>query len=215
VYAIIGEDNSDVETLKVLVKRIAKTPNLSVRTKGYTGGPQLLERGAAQLNAYRELGCNRFIICYDCDNELPAERYKKIIDRIINKSDLRNSNSSESICALVPVQEIESWILADLSAVSKIISSWKPTACFSNPEVQESPKEELAKLSRNMQRKPLYNHVVHNPRVAEHLKLDVLATKCPSSLPLFEVVLGHGGNVPQLSPDNHKDRLRKVLRALG
>ena len=37
MYGILGEDKSDAETIKVLVRRLADDQGLTVRTKGYGG----------------------------------------------------------------------------------------------------------------------------------------------------------------------------------
>ncbi len=90
-------------------------------------------------------------------------------------------------CVIVPVQELEAWILADIQSVSKVFTSWRPQP-ISNPEGINSPKEFLEKLSRAANHKPRYAHAVHNARVAEHLDIDILMTKCPSFLPLANFV---------------------------
>jgi len=209
MFAILGEDNSDVEMLSTLVKRISKTPNLPVKRKGYMGCAELLNKGAKQIIAYDKLGCTKFIICYDSDRSKPSDRYKIIVDRII-----KSSGISADFCALVPVQEIESWILADLPSITKIIPSWKTSKNFSNPESQDDPKEFLEKLARNEKYKPLYTHAIHNPRIAEHISLSEIALKCPSSYPLFELVQGSGGNYPTNSTASISERRNAILAAL-
>jgi len=206
MYAILGEDNSDVEMLSTLVKRIAKQHNITIKKMGYGGCAELLLKGAKQIRAYSKIGCTRFIICYDSDRALPHVRHAEIVEKIIAKSDIK-----AEFCALVPIQEIESWILADLNAVSKIIPSWKPTKKIHNPELQKDPKEYLEDLSKTSQRRPLYSHALHNPKIAAHLSLEEIARKCPSSLPLFELVQGEGGNHPWPKYPSEKERVRKIV----
>lgn len=209
MYAILGEDKSDVEMLNTLVRRIAKTSNLTIRTKGYTGCSELLCKGAKQIKAYYALGISKFIICYDSDRSPAKEHYDAIIEKIIKKSGI-----SGAFCALVPIQEIESWILADLQAVAKIIPSWKPPKEFSNPEMQNDPKEYLEKLSRAANNKPLYVHAIHNPKVADHLNLEAIVNKCPSSLPLFEMVQGICENHPLPKYDSITERRKAIIAKL-
>ena len=208
-YAILGEDRSDVEMIDALVRRISITPNASVFKKGYQGGPELLAKGALQIRAYNDLGANRFIICYDADNGSPANRYSEIIHRVV-----KPSNVSGIFCALVPIQEIEAWILADLAAVSRVHTSWKAKQNFSSPENINNPKEVLIEMTQRHNLKPLYNNKVHNPQVAKHLSLQQLATKCPSSLPLFELVHNGIGNCPTLSGETIAIRSRRIIERL-
>jgi hypothetical protein len=191
VYAILGEDDSDVDMLFALVRRIAKNPKLSIKKMGYCGCGELLTKGARQIRAYQKVGCKKFIICYDSDDSKPISRYQEIVDKIIKKSGV-----DAEFCALVPVQEIESWILADIGAVTKIISSWVPDKEIISPELIKDPKEYLEGLSRAKNLKPRYTHATHNPQIAEHLDLEIIIKKCSSSLPLFELVQGKGGNYP-------------------
>lgn len=191
MYAILGEDDSDVDMLFELVRRIARDPKLPIKKMGYNGCGELLVKGARQIQAYSRLGCSKFIICYDSDRDNPTDRYKEIVDKIIKKS-----NVVADFCALVPVQEIESWILADMDAVSRVIPSWRYDKKIASPELQNDPKEHLIKLSRGANLKPLYSNAMHNPRIAQHLNLEIIVMKCASALPLFELVQGIGGNHP-------------------
>jgi len=179
MYAIIAEDKSDADTLKVLAKRLARDNGLAVRTKGYGGCGAMLTKGARDLRTFADLGCTQFIVCYDADREDPVARYREAFEKIVRPSEL------ESCCILVPVQEVEAWILADVEQVSHIISRWNPGP-ISNPEAIDSPKEYLENLSDGENRKPRYSHAIHNCSIAKHLRLEIVHRKCPSFRPLVD-----------------------------
>lgn len=190
MYAVIGEDSSDADMLKELIFGLANDRSLTIRTKGYSSCGELLRKGARQIAAFRALGCSRFVICYDSDRDCPVARRESIVSRIV-----RPSMTEGVFCALVPVQEIEAWILADLKAVTQIIKGWVPDKDICQPERIDDPKEYLEKLSRKQQR-PRYAHAVHNPKIAKHLDLGIVERKCPSFKPLAEFVRNGIGNVP-------------------
>ncbi len=194
MYGILGEDKSDVATLKVLIHRLADDDSITIKTKGYSGCGEMLKKGGKQLKLFVRLGCNRLIICYDADNEEPESRYQEVVGRIIKKSGLIGFKT-EIICILIPVQEIEAWILADIEAVTDIFKNWHPKP-ISNPESIESPKEYLEKLSRDANKRLRYNHAIHNEKVAKYLDLDKVLQKCPSFEPLVELVESDSGNYP-------------------
>jgi hypothetical protein len=176
VYGVIAEDPSDVGTLEVLIRRLSNNLALPLKGKGYGGCAEMLRKGANQLQLFAGLGCKRFVICYDADGPDPTARQQEVLDRIITPSALPRG----SCLALVPVQEIESWILADIhQAVPHVIRAWHPDE-VRNPEGIASPKEYLAQLSRGSNRKPRYVHTIHNLQVARHLHLDTVARKCKS-----------------------------------
>jgi Domain of unknown function (DUF4276) len=190
MFGIVGEDNSDVEVLKHLIRRIAGDQSLTIKSKGYHGCHEMLRKGADQIRAFNTAyDINRFVICYDSDKEDPQARFEAIKEQIVQKTKL-----GAEFCALVPVQEIEAWVLADLAAVSKVILSWKPDVTIPSPESINDPKEHLKKLSRRY-KKPLYSPPTHNPEVAKHLDLQTVWNKCPSFRPLHAFVSAGQCNV--------------------
>ena len=189
MFAVIAEDKSDVETLTTLIRRIADNQSVSVKGKGYNGCAQMLCKGAVQLRAFAAAGvCKRFVVCYDSDRASPEARRRELIERVIVPSGV-----FAPMCALVPVQEIEAWILADVNAVGKVITGWMPNENIHNPEAINDPKEYLEKMSRQSQR-PRYAHAVHNSKIAKYLDLTQVRKKCPSFLPLYEIVTEGKGN---------------------
>lgn len=195
MYGILGEDKSDVATLKVILKRLLDNNDVSVKTKGYSGCGELFRKGAKQLAAFNNLGLEYFIICCDADSTQGTDRRDEVIKKIVQKSGVENN-----ICIVIPIQELEAWILADIQKVSKVISGWAPED-IKSPELINSPKEYLEKLSRAANKKPRYSHATHNERVAEHLDLEKVNKKCPSFSPLVQFAKqGKGNYFPK--PDN-------------
>jgi len=170
----LGEHSSDVNTLKVLVRRLIRNETLPIKIKGYSGCAQMLRKGAEQLKAFLNLGCTRFIVCHDADGSDPEPNRERVRNRIISPSGIRSD-----YCIVVPVQELEAWILADIECATNIFSSWTP-AVIHNPEAIPSPKEYLEKLSRTSRHRPRYIHAVHNEKIAEHLNLKRISQKCPA-----------------------------------
>jgi hypothetical protein len=60
VYGILGEDDSDSQTLKVLVRRLAGDASLRVKAKGFSGCGEMLDKGARQLQLFRDLSLTKF-----------------------------------------------------------------------------------------------------------------------------------------------------------
>jgi hypothetical protein len=185
MYAIIGEDRSDINTLKVLVRRLANDNSISIHGKGYEGCAQMLRKGAVQLAMFSRapMNCKRFIVCYDSDGNNPSDRRKEVISKILVPSGVDGA-----FCVVIPVEELEAWILADLQAVNHVIKGWKPTEDYANPEREKDPKELIERLSRDSKKVPRYSNAVHNERVAVHVNLAKVADRCPSFVPLVEFV---------------------------
>ena len=178
MYGVLGEDASDFETLKVLIRRLADDEKTPVKGKGCKGGAELLKHGWRDLKSLAGLGCTHFVIAHDADQKPVKEVERELAAKIIKPSGVKTG-----ICLLVPVQEIEAWLLADLAAASKIFPGWRPQS-EANPESLARPKEHLEKLSRQQGGRPRYSHATHNPKLAEHVNLAEVAKRCQSFLPL-------------------------------
>lgn len=186
MYGILAEDDSDTQTLKVIVKRLAGNSSLTVKTKSYNGCGKLLRKGAKQLQLFKELSLTRFIVCHDADGPDPRQKHDLVIRKIVQPSGL-----SSDCCVVIPVQELEAWILADIECASNVFPSWKPKP-IENPESIPRPKEYVERLSRSSNHKPRYSHAVHNERMAKHLDLGKVATKCSAFRTLVAFVKNLG-----------------------
>ncbi len=182
-YAVLGEDRSDAETLRVLIRRIAGNERLTVKPKGYDGCGQLLRKGARDLDEFLSQGYDRFVVAYDADRDDPAACLAEALSRVVERS----RAASSACCVVVPVEELEAWLLADVAAVTQKWPSWRPDP-IANPERVRDPKEHLEKLSRDSQQRPRYSHAVDNPSLAGLIDLKIVEKKCPSFRVLAEFV---------------------------
>ncbi|WP_373981593.1 DUF4276 family protein [Achromobacter sp. JD417] len=189
MYGILAEDDSDVNTLKTFIRRLNKKSTApSFRAKGYRGCGDLLRKGARDLRMLAE-ECTRFVVCYDSDRDDQDERRQSVMDKVIIPANL-----TQPTCVLVPVQEIEAWLLSDLTALAKVIPRWRGNNReILHPESQNDPKEALEALTRERGR-PLYVNTIHNAKIAEHIDLETVHRKCPSFRPLGMLVQNGEGN---------------------
>jgi hypothetical protein len=178
---ILAEDKSDEDTLKCLVNQIhnEKHPGSlkkpTILTKSYGGLPHLLRKAARDIDELHRRGGKKFIICADADGDSSAARRKEVTKKVI-----KHINCNPSSCIVVPVEEIEAWILADIEKVTQIIPSWIPKPIV-NPESISSPKEHIEKISRDPStRRARYAYCRDNKRMAPLLSLSVVRAKCPS-----------------------------------
>lgn len=182
MFAILGEDSSDTESLKHIIRTLSNNNSLQVKTKGFDGCGDLLNRGHRIMRLFSQQGCKKFVICYDADGPDPSIRHREATTRIVSASKV---NAPHVI--LIPVQELEAWILADNAAMSAVVRSWEEKEVQS-PESIPSPKEYLQKMSRGENKKPRYDPANHNPTIVKKLDLDKVARKCPSFRPLVAFI---------------------------
>ena len=142
MFAVLAEDRSDVDSLVVLIKRISRMPKATIPRKGFSGCGELRRKAWSHIEDFAEKGATRFIICHDSDGNDPGEVKKKVLESLRAKIQV-----PKDCCIVVPVQELEAWIIADEEAIKKAIPSLviKPVA---RPETVPSPKEWLVNESR-------------------------------------------------------------------
>ena len=170
--------------LRVLVKRVSENPKLSVFGKGFGGCGKLCRKACSHIKDFASKGASRFIVCHDSDGTRPRA-VKERLEGVI-----RAGNCSTYNCSIVvPIEELESWIIADEKAIQTVISTLSITSVAS-PESLNNPKEWLRSKSRVLGSRPLFIPSIHNKEVLRHTNLDKLATKCPSFIPLREFVRG-------------------------
>lgn len=184
MFAILAEDRSDAEVLVILVRLIAGRGDLKVYKKGFGGCGELCRKAASHILDFSRQGASRFIICHDSDGKDPEIVRKSVRNGIGGKVDLKGL----AYAIIVPVQELEAWIIADEKAITSAIRTLK-IAEVRKPEEITSPKEWLVRKSREGQRsKPLYDPATFNEQVARHLDISKVQAKCPSFRELVEFV---------------------------
>jgi Domain of unknown function (DUF4276) len=177
MFAVLGEDDSDAKSLTVLVRRIKGVANLTVVKKGFRGCGDLRQNACRVIRDFAVRGATRFIVCHDADHADPLEIRESV------RRTLARDGCGRCDCEIVvPVQELEAWIIADENAITKVISSLKiPNE--RSPERIDNPKEWLRKRSIKRS-KPIYVPSIHNERIAHYIDLTTLERKCPSFRPL-------------------------------
>lgn len=177
MLGILGEDASDSATLKQLVKRIIAPRTISIRTRDCDGCGDIFRRGGRLLELMHAQGCRKFIVCCDADGASPVANMVRMQNEVLNRVTF-----ASTVRLIVPVQELEAWLLADVQKVTRFMSSWIPRS-VSHPEHIASPKEHIKRLSAINGRRPIYSPTVHNPTLAEHVDCAIIDSKCPSFRP--------------------------------
>lgn len=184
MFAVLGEDESDTEALACLIRRIKNNNSLQVLKKGCSGCGELFKKGPAQIKAFHSAkSCGKFVICYDSDGSDAEARRQRIARELI-----RPSGVTAKFCAVVPVQELEAWFLADLSAIQAVLTGFRPNTSYERPESIADPKEHLNRITRIGNSRPRYSNALHNPHFAKHLNIAEVSRKCPSFVPFYRFI---------------------------
>ena len=170
---LIAEDLSDVEVLKLLVKKLTTKSISFAHFVGKGCGP-LKRKTPGWCKNLKLKGCTKIVLVHDLDRNHALDLRAKL------ESILNSSTDVKSI-VVIPVEELEAWLLSDSSAISSALSISKPIKTIHHPETISSPKEFIRDTVWNSSNhKKQYVNSVHNKLIANIIDVKLIDRKCPS-----------------------------------
>jgi len=172
---IIAEDKSDVEVIDLLIKKIAKSPyHVSFFAAGGCG--KIISKARAWAQNLRDQGCKYLLLVHDLDRAQITQLRTSLLNA------LGQSPISPHL-VVIPVREIEAWLLADHEAIKKAMKLTGPVNKIANPEALQNPKEHLARLVYiRSDHKKRYINSIHNAQIAAACTATKL-NRCSSYVP--------------------------------
>lgn len=174
---IIAEDNSDYDVIKVLIGKII--PENSFRTKKFIGKGcgKLFRNCEAWTDNLFRAGCDHVLVFHDLDRNNETDLRRKLESKV--------SKWSNQSLIVIPIEELEAWLLSDMQAVKKALNlSKKPNKIYHCERV-ESPKEHLESIVKRLGKRYVNN--IHNVGIAKEQDLSSLR-RCNSFLPFENYV---------------------------
>lgn len=179
---IIAEDDSDVEVVKELVKKIV--PNKRFSTEKFVGhGCGKIQGKCFQwAGVLKTKGCSILIVLHDLDDRVSSK-----LDASLRLT-LKNCAIPKHI-VVIPIREIEAWLLSDHIAIQKAFNLNKKVEHISNPQFITDPKKKLGEIIYLKSGKTKrYINAVHNQKIAAEMDL-VNLRRCSSFRPLEDFLI--------------------------
>lgn len=133
---IISEDDSDFETVRILIKRILGKNNINFKKAIGNGCGKLKRKALDYAISLVKRGCDMIILIHDLDrndyNALQLELERKLCDAPVDK---------KLVC--IPVEEIEAWLICDPKSIKHVLKLNREPKFKGLPETIQSPKEKL------------------------------------------------------------------------
>jgi hypothetical protein len=182
LVGVIAEDDCDVDSIRVLIHRIAKNKGIKINKFVGKGCGKLRRKCNAWARILSQKKCSVLILVHDLD----ANNLKDLRKRIQDSLD-PCPIAKHLIC--IPVQEIEAWLLSDADAIKESMNLSKRPKVDGPPENIDSPKEYLEKLVyKTSGGEKIYLNTKHNAKIAEIVSIDKANKLCPSFQPFYEFV---------------------------
>jgi len=185
MVGVIAEDHSDIDVMDVIISKLAKKSYAIRRFVGHGSG-KILSKCNSWANDLRAKGCTLLIVAHDLDSRKLA-KFKPQLAQALGVSPIPQH------VLVIPVQEIEAWLLADHEAILKTVKAKKTLKMIANPEASNHPKEDLRDLiSRITDHRTIYVNTVHNHLIAKNAAITNLR-RCTSFLDFHDFVKIHLG----------------------
>ena len=173
VIGVIAEDASDVEVIKILLKKASAKKFSTAQFVGKGCGP-LKRKIPAWCNVFKQKGVHAVLVVHDLDQNDLAELQQKL-------TDLLPANLFSTAAVVIPIEELEAWLLCDEMAIQKALKLQAAPKPIHHPETIGSPKEHLGALVKQHSKGGLkqYVNTVHNALIAQNMSVAKLS-KCAS-----------------------------------
>lgn len=180
---IIAEDDSDVDVIRSIIRKIARRSFGIDKFVGHGCGKVRSKCRAWSQNLHQR-GCTLLIVVHDLDTaNLRTLRQSLAVE--LTQSPIKRN------IIVIPVREIEAWLLADQDAIRKALNLSMPIGKVSNPEAIARPKERLGELIYiRSGHKTRYVNSIHNVKIADASALTNLR-RCASFIPLEDFLIAH------------------------
>jgi hypothetical protein len=188
IVGIIAEDDNDVDSIKILIHRLAENNRIGIRRKIGHGCGKINRKCNAWSGELKTKGCSLLIIVHDLDENKVT----------LLKDEIIKALEPCAICdylICIPIQEIEAWLLSDPEGIRAAMALYSTPNVKYPPETINSPKEHLGELiHRASKGERVYLNTKHNEIIAKQVSIDNIKRKCPSFLPFYSFIKSNFNN---------------------
>ena len=158
---IIAEDKSDVAVLRELTLTLLRPQKVGFKHFVGHGCGKLRRKRRAWADNLVRSGCRWIVLIHDLDRNIEARLRHEL------ETAIANVNSRSSI-VLIPVRELEAWLLYDPNALRLAFNGHSLPRLAGDPQLIEDPKLALGNVVWRAFRKK-YVNTIHNERIAKKI----------------------------------------------
>lgn len=171
---VIAEDDSDIRVAEILLAKMRPKKDFQVKKFIGRGCGKIIGKCRKWALDLRMKGCVLLAIIHDLDKK-DEVKLRKAITEALHPSPI------EKYVVVIPVHEIEAWLLADHDAINRAFGFPRSVQRVKNPHQLTNAKEYLGRLIyTHSSRKITYINTIHNAKIAEFLSIKTLSGRCAS-----------------------------------
>jgi hypothetical protein len=178
---IIAEDNSDVEVISEILKKMRQNDEISIKKFVGHGCGRIVGKCCQWANQLFLYGCKYLLVIHDLD-ERDINELRTDINHAINSSSIRRK------IVVIPIREIEAWLLCDGEAIRKSMGIRNKISDTANPQLIIDPKRKLGEIIYLKSEKRKRYIVNDNVRIASRINVKKLL-RCNSFIPLYNFIV--------------------------
>ena len=160
---VIAEELNDVEVLYEFTCKLVEENKFSFKKFVGHGCGKLRQKCKAWAEDLMRRGCSHLVVIHDLDN----------FDETKLRTQLSNSVNHinfDKYVILIPIKEIESWLLTDATALKTVFNMSQLPTLPKWPEQLEDPKRSLFEIVHKTVKKR-YVNTIHNKNIAAETRI--------------------------------------------
>lgn len=171
ILGVIAEERGDINVLEKLTEKIIQPNKFSIKPFVSHGSGKLRNKCSSWISILSRRGCTHFVVLHDLDDK-ELTQLQQTLSTLVPK------DFSSKTLVLIPVREIESWLMCDPKAIMEVFGMRDTPKLPSHPEAEVDAKKALS-VAVYLASKKQYVNTIHNARIAEAMALSALS-KCES-----------------------------------
>lgn len=179
---VIAEEVNDVDVLYHLTCKLMDEASFSFKKFVGHGCGKLRKKCSAWASNLLARGCSYLVVIHDLDDADRSALHAELSAAVANAA-------FEASLILIPVREMEAWLLTDPQAITAVFNLKRKPKLPTQPESVVDPKKKLGQIVWAAGRKQ-YVNTIHNARIAREMRISK-AKACKSFCPLPKFVTEH------------------------
>lgn len=171
---VIAEETNGVDVLYHFTSKLINESSFSFKKFVGHGCGKLRRKCSAWARNLLARGCSHLIVIHDLDSGDLGALHKELTAAVAHVP-------FEASLILIPVREIEAWLLTDPQAVAAVFKLRRDPKLPSRPETLQDPKKKLAQIVWTAGKKQFVN-TIHNAKIAKASRISMVK-KCKSFRP--------------------------------